>query len=188
VPVFPVENPLELIKRHLVVNLLVLGSFLVFIEGFFPFQLIQRWNDADNRLPFDDREAGMRQAGHAADNENGKDHGAADRKARRQSVGGERFIHGRFRGDKKEANYRLFRLSAPCDNVPHHAATLCLQAHCVSSAAPPAETLVFPGVLDVDQITNTPNAGILPGTCAQVPKILFSQLHSAPRAPNNDGG
>jgi hypothetical protein len=78
VPVLPEEDPLELVERHLVIDLLVFRRLLVFLEGLVPFRLIERRDDTDNRLPFDDRQAGMGQASDATDHQNGEDHGTAD--------------------------------------------------------------------------------------------------------------
>jgi hypothetical protein len=78
VPVLPEEDPLELVERHLVIDLLVFRCLLVFLEGLVPFRLIERRDDTDNRLPFDDRQAGMGQASDATDHQNGEDHGTAD--------------------------------------------------------------------------------------------------------------
>ena len=78
-PVLPEENALELVKFHLVIDFLILGRFLVFFEGFIPFALIQRRNDADDGLPLDDRQPGMGEPRNPANHKNGKHHGATDK-------------------------------------------------------------------------------------------------------------
>ncbi|KFB68335.1 MAG: hypothetical protein CAPSK01_002189 [Candidatus Accumulibacter vicinus] len=77
-PVFPIENALELCERHLVVDLLIFRGFLVFLEGLVPFRRIERRDDTDNRLPLDDRQARMGQTCDATDHQNGEDHGTAN--------------------------------------------------------------------------------------------------------------
>jgi hypothetical protein len=97
VPVFPIEDALELCERHLVVNLLVFGGFLVFLEGLVPFGRIERRNDPDNRLPLDDRQAGMGQTCDATDYQNGEDHGTANQQPERNLSASNR-IHDRSPG------------------------------------------------------------------------------------------
>ena len=79
VPVFPEKYSLELVKRHLVIDFLILGRFLILLEGLIPFGLIQWWNHADNGLPLNDRQPGMRKPRDPANHKNGKDHGATDK-------------------------------------------------------------------------------------------------------------
>ena len=58
----PPEDALELVKGHVLVDLLVLRNLLVLFELFLPFRLVERRDDAVDRLPFGDREP---RAGHA---------------------------------------------------------------------------------------------------------------------------
>ncbi|MNZ88640.1 hypothetical protein D3C78_1075360 [compost metagenome] len=64
---FPPENRLELVKRHALVDFLILGNALVELELFFPFSNGKRRDGAMDRLPFGNRQAGF-----------GKPRGAAD--------------------------------------------------------------------------------------------------------------
>src|SRR5689334_7456866 len=65
--VLPPEDALELFERHAAVDLLILGRLPVLLEGLMPLRLSERRYGADDRLPLDDRQAGMREARDAAD-------------------------------------------------------------------------------------------------------------------------
>jgi hypothetical protein len=78
--IFPPEDALELLQRHAVVDLLEFRCLLIFFKDFQPVRLGQGRQRADQRLPFDDRQAGMRQAGDAADHQRGENHRGANKK------------------------------------------------------------------------------------------------------------
>ena len=63
----PPEDALERAKAHALVDLLVLRDLPILVEGILPVGLRQRRHDADDRLPFGDRQAGAGQARRAAD-------------------------------------------------------------------------------------------------------------------------
>ncbi len=64
---FPVEDRLEPAERHVRVQLAELWNLLVAREFFLPLRLVQRRNDAGDRLPFRDRQAGFGQPRRPAD-------------------------------------------------------------------------------------------------------------------------
>ena len=70
----PPEDALELVKGHVLVDLLVLRNLLVFLEFFLPFRLVERRDDAVDRLPFGDRQAGTGHARGATDHDQRKQH------------------------------------------------------------------------------------------------------------------
>jgi hypothetical protein len=132
----------------------------------------------------------MRQSGHTADHENGKDHGAAGEKPGGNLSAGSAVIHGRFRGNKKEANYRLFRLSAPCDNAPHPAATLCRKPTASVRRTIGRKRLCWKAsefLMWINSPTHQTQVSF-PALCPSAVKDFIFAIHSAPRAPNNDGG
>ena len=61
-----------------VVDLLVLGRLLVLVEGLLPLRVVQRRQRADDRLPFDDRQARVREPRDAADDDHREHQRAAD--------------------------------------------------------------------------------------------------------------
>ena len=71
---FPPENALELVEGHTLVQLLVLRDQPVFCELLLPFRFVERRDDAVDRLPFGDRQAGIGQPRGAADEHQGKEH------------------------------------------------------------------------------------------------------------------
>ena len=71
---FPPEDRLEVAERHVVVELLVFGNLLVLREFLLPFGIRQRRDDAVDRLPFGDRQAGIGEPRGAADQEQRKHH------------------------------------------------------------------------------------------------------------------
>ena len=83
VEVLPPEDALELGERHALVHLLVLGRQLVLLERLLPLGLGQRRQRADDRLPLDDRQARMREARDAADDDHREHQRAAHEQPRR---------------------------------------------------------------------------------------------------------
>jgi hypothetical protein len=71
---FPPEDLLELANRHALVDEFVLRDLLVLGEFLLPLDVADRRNDAMDRLPFGDREAGTGQAGGTADDDHRDDH------------------------------------------------------------------------------------------------------------------
>jgi hypothetical protein len=59
-PVFPPEDQLELVEAHALVDELILGCELILLERLLPLRVRHRRQRADDRLPFDDRQARMR--------------------------------------------------------------------------------------------------------------------------------
>src|SRR5205814_5370788 len=65
--VLPPEDALERIERHAAVDLGVFGRGLILGECLAPLRSRERWKGADDRLPFADGQARMREPRHAAD-------------------------------------------------------------------------------------------------------------------------
>ena len=70
----PPEDALELGERHALVELLVLRDLLVLGEFLLPLRLGERRNDAVDRLPCGDRQAGLGEPCRAAHHHHGHDH------------------------------------------------------------------------------------------------------------------
>ena len=81
--VLPPEDALERVERHAAVDLAVFGRGLVLGEGLGPLRIGQRRQRADDRLPFGDGEARVREARHAADDNHGEEQRAAREQPRR---------------------------------------------------------------------------------------------------------
>src|SRR3990172_7635271 len=79
-PVFPPENAFEILKAHAEVDLLVFGGLPVFLKCLLPCLLRERRQRADERLPFDDRQAGVREARDASHHDQREKYGAAQQK------------------------------------------------------------------------------------------------------------
>ncbi len=70
-PLPPVDE-LELVQAHALVDELVLRDLLVLGEGVVPIRLGEWRNDAEQRLPLGDRQAGIREPSRAADDDHGE--------------------------------------------------------------------------------------------------------------------
>lgn len=71
---FPPEDELKARECHVMVAQTELGRLLVFGEECLPMRVRQRRQGADQRLPFDDGKAGMREPRHAADDKRDEHH------------------------------------------------------------------------------------------------------------------
>src|SRR3546814_10750484 len=60
--IFPEENELEIRHRHIAVDCLILGRLLVEIALMLPISLVERRNDARDRVPTRNRQARFGQA------------------------------------------------------------------------------------------------------------------------------
>ena len=100
--VLPPEDALEALEVHVEVDLLELGRALVLLEQRLPFGLVQRRQRADQRLPLDDRQPGVREAGDAAHHHHGEHEGGADEKpccdAQRDGFGHDGRVSCRWHG------------------------------------------------------------------------------------------
>src|SRR3546814_286523 len=73
--IFPEENELEIRHRHIAVDCLILGRLLVEIELMLPISLVERRNDARDRVPTRNRQARFGQARNAAHDDHEKNEG-----------------------------------------------------------------------------------------------------------------
>jgi hypothetical protein len=80
VEVFPPEDALELGEAHSRVHLPVFGRLLILGERLLPLRGVERRQRPHDRLPFDDREAGMREPRDTADDDHREHQRAADEK------------------------------------------------------------------------------------------------------------
>src|SRR3546814_4065450 len=82
--IFTEENELEIRHRHIAVDCLILGRLLVEIELMLPISLVERRNDARDRVPTRNRQARFGQARNAAHDDHEKNEGGyRDRKSKR---------------------------------------------------------------------------------------------------------
>ena len=95
--VLPPEDALELGERHALVDQLVLGRLPVLVEHRLPVGLGERRDRADERLPLDDRQPGVGEAGDAPDDDHRRDRERAD-----EEPGRDRAAGGRRRGGWSE--------------------------------------------------------------------------------------
>jgi len=72
VEILPPEDALELAQAHVEVAHLEFGRLLVLLKRRLPLCIIERWNRADDRLPLDDRQAGMGKTRDAANDDHRK--------------------------------------------------------------------------------------------------------------------
>ena len=98
VEIFPPEDALELGERHRVIDLAKLGRRLVLAERGLPVAGRQRRHRADDRLPFGDRQPGMREPRDAADDDDQEHQRATGDKPQRDRAGIARLGDGRRRG------------------------------------------------------------------------------------------
>ena len=75
--IFPEINPFKITQAHTLVDFLILGSFLVQIEGFFPVSLVEWRQGTGHYFPFGDRKPAAGEPGDAPNNNLKKDHDQA---------------------------------------------------------------------------------------------------------------
>jgi hypothetical protein len=80
----PPEYVLELVKRHALVQDLVLRDLAVGVEFLHPLGVGKRWQRAVDRFPFGDRQARSREPREAADNHHQRDERADGKEPDRQ--------------------------------------------------------------------------------------------------------
>ena len=80
--VLPPEDALERVEAHVRVDLPVFGRGAILGENVSPVGIGQRRQRADDRLPFGDRQAGVREARHAPEHDQREQQGTADKKPR----------------------------------------------------------------------------------------------------------
>ena len=87
--VLPPEDGLEFRKTHVVIDLLVFGRLLVFLEDLVPLLRIEWRQRSHQRLPFDDGQSRMSQPRNPANDQGCEHHGTAD-----EQPGGDLFTGG----------------------------------------------------------------------------------------------
>ena len=84
---FPPEDAFERVEAHTLVDLAIFRDLLVFGEFLLPFGIVQRRNDAVDRLPFGDRQAGIGEPRGAADENQRDQHHRINRASRAPAHG-----------------------------------------------------------------------------------------------------